>query len=242
MKKACFKYQVDKNRSIYGQVILKDDGKISISLQDAKYFSYANKHQAKNLGKKIVEAGFIHEAIYGKVENTESSQGLKAQLIELTSDFKADYIVKVKEAAKNKFADFKEKNARSFEEWMIAWNIPMAEKKAPNFSAWPLSYNREYYKMRSKIDSIQQIVSAGFEKYEAKEVKAAENHYSDALAKLAYRLNQKGIIDGSDFNILTARVGVNIEITIKHGQEITKAWTIIAEGPIQKAHFRYLVK
>lgn len=81
-----------------------------------------------------------------------------------------------------------------------------------------------------------------FEKLEEKEVKYAELHYESSIQKLAARLEKKGVTE--DFIIQTSRIGVNIEtvITSKDGKITVKAWTIIAEGPIQKPHYRYLVK
>ena len=70
----------------------------------------------------------------------------------------------------------------------------------------------------------------------------AERHYANSIEKLAERLNQKGIKDDTEMIIKSGYVGVNFEITIEHNGLITKAWTIIAEGPIQRPHYRYLVK
>jgi hypothetical protein len=42
--------------------------------------------------------------------------------------------------------------------------------------------------------------------------------------------------------IISGTVGVNINITLTDGDKTVRAYTIVAEGEIQKPHYRYLVK
>lgn len=86
------------------------------------------------------------------------------------------------------------------------------------------------------------IIRSGLEKFVAEELKAAEQHYAQSLEKLVFRLNKKGIVDGTDCKVTSAWVGVNLEIEIEHGGKFTRAWTIIAEGIVQRPHYRYLVR
>jgi len=76
--------------------------------------------------------------------------------------------------------------------------------------------------------------------YKAKE--AATRHYFNSITKLVDRLTQKGI--GINFDIRASRLGVNFDmlITDNDSGKTVKAWTIVASGPIQKPHYRYLVK
>jgi hypothetical protein len=55
-------------------------------------------------------------------------------------------------------------------------------------------------------------------------------------------LNSKGITNDIPFTVNSARVGVNFECIIKTVDITVKAWTIIAEGPINRPHYRYLIK
>ncbi len=247
MKSASFKYvgspRSNRVETVYGKVTLKDNGKISITGLNSYGGSYAAKYAAKLLAQEIVKADFNHPAAYD-IKSSENSNGLLAQLISMTKDFKADYIQKVKEAAARMFENYQKQNARSYQEWMEIYSIAFEMKKNYDGSLFPspIQMDKRFYSMRNKMLQAMEIVKGGFEKYEASEVKYAEAHFASAMEKLAYRLNQKGIVDGSNFEIKSARVGVNIEMLIYHGNEITKAWTIVAEGPIQRAHFRYLIK
>ena len=63
MKVATYTYNTG-GVTIYGKVTLKDDGKVSVSLSNAKYgTSYSERWKAKNLAKEIVAADFKHPAI-----------------------------------------------------------------------------------------------------------------------------------------------------------------------------------
>ena len=72
-------------------------------------------------------------------------------------------------------------------------------------------------------------------------VKAAEKHYTNSIAKLALRIEKKGL-NQDKIEMTTGYVDVNITTTITDGEKVVKAWTIIAGGEIQKPHYRYLVK
>jgi hypothetical protein len=74
-----------------------------------------------------------------------------------------------------------------------------------------------------------------------KMMKNAELHYTDSIEKLAFRIMQKGM-DISKMTMKYAHVGVNIDIILTDGTVKVKASTIIAGGPVQRPHYRYLVK
>ena len=98
--------------------------------------------------------------------------------------------------------------------------------------------SREYQRYKDEIRSLN---SMGVEKYKEKELKKAQLHYDSSLLKLAERIKKKGI-DIDNMKVVSGYVGVNIEMTISDGEKYVKAWTIIAEGDIQRPHYRYLVK
>lgn len=75
----------------------------------------------------------------------------------------------------------------------------------------------------------------------ANEVKEAKDHYTNSVLKLADRVTKKGL----NLDVLTVKsgkVGVNIEVVITDGSKKITAQTIIASGPIQRPHYRYLVR
>jgi len=71
--------------------------------------------------------------------------------------------------------------------------------------------------------------------------KEAEAHYEKSILKLVDRINKKGLnID--KLTIVTGHVGVNIETLLTDGEKKVKAFTVLAYGPIQRPHYRYLIK
>lgn len=76
----------------------------------------------------------------------------------------------------------------------------------------------------------------------ARALKNAEAHYEDSLAKLAYRCHGKGIRPTSKLEVKTAHIDRNITTVLTDGTVNVKAWTIIASGPVQRPHYRYLIK
>jgi hypothetical protein len=79
------------------------------------------------------------------------------------------------------------------------------------------------------------------EQYIGKEVKYAEMHYTNSIVKLADRISKKGL-NMEVIEIKDASVGVNINTTITDGVKTVRAYTIVAEGEIQRPHYRYLIK
>ena len=69
----------------------------------------------------------------------------------------------------------------------------------------------------------------------------AEQHYQASILKLADRIQKKGLVV-DEIKVQTAHVGLNINTTLTDGQKTVRAFTIIAEGEIQRPHYRYLVK
>jgi hypothetical protein len=247
MKQANFTWTNPRGgRSIQGTVTLKSDGKTSISLHNAKFgTSMAERYQAKALANQIVAAQFKHEAITHFVES-KTDKKVIAALTEKTQDLKTKFIQQTRKHARFVFDKAVEKSKWSEEKWYDAYGVKWEVKEQYGkkyISPAPGEYNgKEIYKMRNAKESINRLVNDGYEKHEAKEVMGAERHYTDSIEKLAARLHDKGITDASDFTIKTGWVGVNLEITIEHGEQITRAWTIVAEGIIQRPHYRYLVK
>jgi hypothetical protein len=97
---------------------------------------------------------------------------------------------------------------------------------------------REYSRMR---DEIRILTSMGIEKYIESELKHAEQHYENSIMKLAARIELKKLNIDS-MSIITGHVGVNIDMMLSDGEKYVKAYTTIAEGDIQRPHYRYYVK
>lgn len=107
----------------------------------------------------------------------------------------------------------------------------------------------KYYKQRfgatkaedAMINRCATIVNNGVDAYIAKAEKEAGEHYEFSIEKLAAKIESKAL-DQTKIAVKTAHVGVNIETVLTDGQKTVKAFTIIAEGAIQRPHYRYLIK
>lgn len=94
------------------------------------------------------------------------------------------------------------------------------------------AYRLPYYIVNSNGNVEEHIV---------KSVKNAEIHYEQSIQKLALRVEKKGL-DIEKLKTTTSHIGVNIETTLTDGNKVVRACTIIAEGAVQRPHYRYLIK
>jgi len=244
MVTAHFSHKTTSGRTVYGKVTLKDDGKVSINIANNSRYSYSERLQAKNIANAIVKSNFVHEAIDGSVEKVERNDKLIEELYKHTSDLKAAFIEKTKEYADERFAYCEKLMQRTEAEWLKAYRIEYTVVNKygnPNYHEYNHRLVAAQEMERAKIVA-REVVRMGLDKYKASKVKQAEEHYTESIIRLAKRLNDKGITANSKFTIHSARVGVNFECYIHHENGITKAWTIIASGPVQQPHYRYLVK
>ena len=98
--------------------------------------------------------------------------------------------------------------------------------------------SRKYDRMRSEISK---AMTLGLKVYVNDKVKAGERHYQLSIEKLAFRIAKKGL-NVSQLSALTSSVGVNINCTLTDGVKTVRCFTIVAGGPIQQPHYRYLIK
>jgi hypothetical protein len=135
-----------------------------------------------------------------------------------------------------------ENNKQPLESFFSAYGIEKIQTESYGRVSWDIAPQSRYAYRNLQRDRTKwhQIASKPYEVFEAKEVKHANDHYEISLLRLAARLEAKGI--KGNFTAVSGRVGLNFEVVINHVDTITRAWTIIAEGPIVRAHYRYLVK
>lgn len=92
------------------------------------------------------------------------------------------------------------------------------------------------------IVSQKYLASKTKEQYILEEVNKAELHYQNSIIRLADRLAYKNLeTDKLTAETSYSEIDVNIETEITDGKQTVKAWTIIASGPIQRPHYRFLV-
>ena len=93
----------------------------------------------------------------------------------------------------------------------------------------------------AQIAKIENILNKGIDLFISEKLQDALYHYETSILKLEDRINIKGL-NIENLRTLTSHIGVNIETILTDGLKTVKAFTIIAEGEIQRPHYRYLIK
>ena len=105
-------------------------------------------------------------------------------------------------------------------------------------SFWQHKESKQLKKLQSEIRKAMKATKKGFIK---NEVVAATVHYNNSIKKLAQRVTKKGL-ELNNMKMKTSFLDPNINTQITDGTKTVNAYTIIASGPVQKPHYRYLVK
>jgi hypothetical protein len=160
---------------------------------------------------------------------------LQQVLTEKTQDLKELFVEKSVEYAGKEFDTLNEKESWSYNKWLEVY----PQKYSAGHCRTGITLSKLGHKVRDMVYMAHRI---GRELWIWKAREAAIKHYNLSIVKLAYRLEQKGI--GINFQISATRLKVNFEMTIsdKDSCKVVRAWTIVASGPVQKPHYRYLVK
>ena len=113
-------------------------------------------------------------------------------------------------------------------------------------------YSRKYkmYRPKTAFDFFSnnwrkvretKALKSGKDKWVRLAEKNAKAHYENSILKLALRIEKKEL-NQDKLKMVTSHIDVNIKTTITDGDNSVRAWTIIAEGEVQRPHYRYLVK
>lgn len=250
MKSAYFSYTGKSKRTLRGKVTLKDDGKISVNLIDARMCSSNERYQAKMYAEKVAKDGFIDPTITN-IEEINIDQKLIDVLRTETQSLKNQYIQFTKNYATKKF-EWATKIwsmgiIQLYEHFNIEYKMVSSNFRTKDGDAMrpQVDDNRLNLLRRREMDKqvkeAREIHTKGYDIFEANEVKFAERHYEDSLTKLAQRIETKGL-DSTKLKVSTAHIGVNFNATLTDGTISVRAFTVIAQGPIQRPHYRYLIK
>lgn len=159
-----------------------------------------------------------------------------------TEPLKEIFIKKTVEWANNNYGRMAKMSYWTQRDWCEYFGLtPQINKN--NVYLFPNGfYNTKDSKTHSRMcGEIRRILSKGLDEYVKSEVTKAEQHYENSILKLTDRLLKKGL-DIDKIEILTSSVGVNIDTTLTDGNKTVRAYTIVAEGEIQRPHYRYLIK
>ena len=166
------------------------------------------------------------------------------RLTEQTQTLKVQYLEMVNEWTTKEFARLKEMSRWTNQQWADEFGIELVERfPGSTEKTWPRGFYNSHrsvpvFRAREKVAAAS---SLGVDRFVAKAMKNAEQHYEGSIAKLAFRIQKKELNEDL-MEMKTSHIGVNIETTITDGSQTVRAWTIIASGPVQRPHYRYLVK
>ena len=153
-----------------------------------------------------------------------------------------------KNKAMNKLIDLLKKETETLkiqylemtEKWAVT-EFETLRQFAKDYQDGKLGYKGEvakrYYRLAYYIVNSNGKVEQHIEKM----VKNAIEHYDFSIEKLAARIEKKGL-NVETLKTSTSHIGVNIETTLTDGEKTVRAFTIIAEGAVQRPHYRYLIK
>jgi hypothetical protein len=126
------------------------------------------------------------------------------------------------------------------ETWAIS-NFAHVCKWAQAYQRGDFGYKGEVSKQYHRLPTYIVNGRGDAQPHIAKALKTSAQHYEASLAKLAARIEAKGL-NQEALEVLTASVGINIEITLTDGKQTVRAFTIVAEGQVNRPHYRYLIK
>jgi hypothetical protein len=243
-KQANFDFAYDAGggriQKVHGSVKLKD-GKISVSIPYPKHYSYAAKYAAKQFAIKAANDGFVHPSLYGV---KESSGGLSGRLETETAEHRVVYMAETRRLAKEYYEKVMTHVGWTREQWLAEYGVDSQVKGSyTSGSGWSYKTVKILpgYAVQMSNDLKAFSGPNGYQNYEDDEIADAEKHYNDSIQKLAYRLDELGV--KSIEKVERTNLGYNLNMVIHHdGGKTKRAWTIRAEGPIQRLHLRYLIK
>lgn len=243
MKTARFIYK-DGKHTVYANVTLKNDGKISVNVPSVK--SSILRFRVKQLANTIVKNNFVDDSILEVTEVGCVDSKLLSELKVHTKELKYAYIERTKQYANGMYDVCVEKSKWTDKQWYEKYNV-MYEVRRPGttmeFVTVAVSdhYSKKHSRMLNDQSKVKDTLHLGREKFVEKRVKEAEYHYEDSMVRLCKKLNEVGVMEETDFTVTSQVLNDNFECYITHPNGVVKAWTIIAGGPIQQPHYRYLV-
>lgn len=176
---------------------------------------------------------------------------LSQKLHKETQQLKSDYITLTKRWA-NDYFNFCEKRLNwDKTEWanfIWVWTRivnPWTRMEFIDFESWKdrldFTYSNANQKYRKYKEESEKTVKLWLDWYIKKEIDKAIKHYEDSLTKLIDKIYEFWLIE-NNIIVKSAYMWTNIDITISDWIQEIHAYTIIAEGTIQRPHYRYLIK
>lgn len=180
---------------------------------------------------------------------------LVEKLFAETQSLREQYLEKIQEWASGEFERLMEKADWTPKEWCEVVGVTPEFKEYSEYEKLKFrkteggrwSFPRGFYNTRSSLivqrmqNEVQAALHIGREGFIQKAVENGEKHYKMSIHKLAFRIEKKNL-NQETLTMKTSHIGVNIETIISDGEKSVRAFTIIASGPVQRPHYRYLIK
>ena len=172
---------------------------------------------------------------------------LEQTLREETKELLVMFLEKTKIQAEKEIEHAKMVLSRKTEDWCKIFGIEPRKNfyYIPNSGIAEFDFPAGFYntaKSKQKADAERKARGIYYATdYIGKSIKTAKNHYENSLLKLVKRVSVKGL-NLETLEIKRSGIGINIEMLLTDGEKTVRAWTIVAEGPVQRPHYRYLVK
>lgn len=189
---------------------------------------------------------YIYTVLEKQLNIKSTMEKLIALLEKETVEVRIEYLQRVAAWAVQEHKTLVARTAWSDEDWCVF--LGLVPRSALDYLQRPYLtfpsgfYNtrdaRKYDRLRNEAIRANRLSSR---EYVVKAVERSKTNLISQLQKLALRLQDKGL-DLDNISLTSTYVDVNLETTISDSVNTVKAWTIIASGPIQRPHYRYLIK
>lgn len=156
---------------------------------------------------------------------------LLESVISQTEEFKTQYLKKYEEAVRREFNRINEK-----------YEINSCFKQVQEETGVRNIYHsrKEYLRAQDIRDILFDFQYGRIEVRIAKEMETAKRNFHGKQKMLAERLGRKGFTSDAQINVWFSNP--NLEGSVTEQDFRANFYTIVAEGPIQRPHFRFLVK
>jgi len=177
------------------------------------------------------------------MNNAENNtKSLIDQLKIETVELKNAYIARTKEFTNAEYNRIVERKNWSAKEWCELLGLEPLKNANGKYS-FPKNFfntsdSRKHFKLEAEAFRVASKTQA---QHLEVAISDAEKHFAGSIEKLALRVIKKGLNLGS-FKMQSTYLDPNMSTVITDGKITVRAYTIIAGGPIQKPHYRYLVK
>lgn len=194
----------------------------------------------------------LQKAMRGYFWIEKPVSGLLAHLTKETGEFRVKYLNQVEKWAKEQTVRNQTRMA-NFNNMITEVGLASCKKRlaeeynSPKTIAWLESrINNAIVVSKDVIDSERRWADGPKWKTNETEMvkrhrKQAERHFEAGLAKMVERVGTKGMIS-EKCRLSNISIDVNIKATVTDGNQSVRLFTIIASGPVQRPHYRYLCK